>query len=75
MNVFYKTILDMTNQFFVAIILRMTKVEINDGKNSQTMLIVALDMDFRVGTGLFCSNALCSRKFQIVKLRLGFVEI
>ena len=53
MNVFYKTILDMTNQFFVAIILRMTKVEINDGKNSQTMLIVALDMDSRVGVGLF----------------------
>ena len=51
MNVFYKTILDMTNQFFLAIILRMTKVEINDGKNSQTMLIVALDMDSTLGLG------------------------
>ena len=75
MNVFLKNNLRHDKSIFLAIILRMTKVEINDGKNSQTMLIVALDMDFRVGTGLFCSNALCSRKFQIVKLRLGFVEI
>ena len=55
MNVFLLNNLRRDKSIFVGIILRMTKVEINDGKNSKTMLIVALALDSRVGVGLFCS--------------------